>query len=129
MPPTKYWDPTKVGEQVQANVVFLTKLFDNVNQQALRDQLFAYDEAALRTALNTTHHIPVPADVKIMLVDIEYARTKSFGVINPAADKFYVLMLPPVPSRETSDPTKADYKRMQAWEGAWHHAIVDGYGM
>ena len=49
--------------------------------------------------------------------------------INPA-DDFYVLVLPPVPNNKpTADPTKKDYREDQAWEGAWHHATVDGYGM
>jgi hypothetical protein len=125
----KYWDEKKVGEQVQNNYTILSRLFDEPGQKAFRDALFAYPtEAALRAALNTDGVI-VDAGVRIMLVDIEYARTKTFGPINPATEDYYVLVLPPIPRRPTSDPTKADYKRDQAWEGAWHHAIVDGYGM
>ena len=66
--------------------------------------MFAHaTEAALRAALNT-EGIPVPANLKIMLVDIEYARTKTFGTINPATDDYYTLILPPIPRRQTSEP-------------------------
>ncbi len=126
---TKYWDPAKVGEQVQHNYAFLSKLFDDVGQKAFRDGLFAYGkEEDLRAAL-IAEGVPVGTDVRIMLVDIEYARTKSFGPIDAVNENFYLLTLPPVPRRPTTDASKADYKRMQAWEGAWHHAIVDGYGI
>src|SRR5215217_8605252 len=114
--PTKVYDETKVGAQVQTYYAFLEKLFDAVGQQAFRNGLFAYPtEAALRTALGL-EGIVVPANVRIMLVDIQYARTKDFG-IDPSKDDFYVLVLPPMPSRQTADATKKDYKEMQAWEG------------
>jgi hypothetical protein len=129
MPPAKYWDPLKVGEQVQANYAILTKLFDNGQGKQLRDQLFAYaTEPELRQALKDMG-VPLLENVRLMLVDIENARTKTFGAIDAANENFYVLTLPPVPRRPTADPGKQDHKRSQAWEGAWHHAIVDGYGM
>ena len=129
MPPAKYWDQMKVGEQVQHNYAFISKLFDDVGQKAFRDRLFAYaTEDELRAAL-IAEGIPLLDGVRLMMVDIENARTKTFGPIDAANENFYLLTLPPVPRRTTTDPTKADYKRNQAWEGAWHHAIVDGYGM
>ncbi|MGA7490609.1 MAG: hypothetical protein WBW74_27115, partial [Xanthobacteraceae bacterium] len=73
--------------------------------------------------------VPVVAGARIMLVDIENARTKTYGPIDAVNENFYLLTLPPVPRRPTSQSSKEDYKSMQAWEGAWHHAIVDGYGM
>src|SRR5262249_44211876 len=129
MPPAKYWDPTKVGEQVQHNYAFISKLFDDVGQKAFRDKLFAYPtEQDLRTAL-IAEGIPLLDGVRLMMVDIENARTKTFGPIDAANENFYLLTLPPVPRRPTTDPGGQDYKRMQTWEGAWHPAIVDGYGM
>jgi hypothetical protein len=130
MPPAKYWDPLKVGDQVQKNYDLLTTLFDTVQGKQLRDKLFAYaTEQELREELQRIS-VPLLDDVRVMLVDIENARTKTFDpAINPAVDKFYVLTLAPVPRRPTADAGAQDYKRMQAWEGAWHHAIVDGYGL
>ena len=46
MPPMKYHDPNKVGEQVQNNYVILSKLFDDVGQKAFRDKLFSYANRA-----------------------------------------------------------------------------------
>jgi hypothetical protein len=43
MPPTKYWDQTKVGEQVQHNYAFISKLFDDVGQKAFRDRVCVRD--------------------------------------------------------------------------------------
>jgi hypothetical protein len=129
MPPKKYHDPNTVGDQVQNNFAILSKLFDDVGQKAFRDKLFSYaTEAELRAALQA-EGVPVLPDVRLMLVDIENARTKTYGPIDAANEDFYILTLAPVPRRPTSEPSKADYKRMQAWEGAWHHAIVDGYGI
>jgi hypothetical protein len=125
MPPVKYFDQMLVGKQVQANYAVLQKLFDDNLQQGFRDTLFAYPtEAALRAAL-IAEGIPVTGTLRIMLVDIEYARTKTYGPINAATEDFYLLVLPPVPRRQTSP----GYKDMQTWEGAWHHAIVDSYGI
>jgi len=129
MPPAKYWDATKVGVQVQKTYDLLTTLFDDVKHKETRDKLFAFaTEQELREEL-VRLGIPLLDNVRLMLVDIENARTKTFGPIDAANEQFYVLTLPPVPRRPTADPGKQDYKRMQAWEGAWHHAIVDGYGM
>jgi hypothetical protein len=122
--PTKPYDEKKVGDQLQANYVFLEKLF-GTQQKAFRDRFFrCATEAKLRSALSR-EKIKVPSDVRIMLVDVEFARMKTFGSVNPRRDKFYILVMPPVPRRERTE----DYKEMQAWQGAWYHAIVDGYGM
>ena len=48
--------------------------------------------------------------------------------INPSNDYFYLLILPPVPNN-ANYAGQPGYKDMQAWESAWYHAIVDGYGM
>jgi hypothetical protein len=74
--------------------------------------------------------IGIPDDVRIMLVDIEAAAKKEYPpAIVPGTDKFYVLILPPVPRREKGNPGDDAYKEMQAWNSAWYHAINDGYGM
>jgi hypothetical protein len=129
--PTKPYYGAKIGQQVQTNYEFIEKLFDQKGQQAFRDSLFAHStEAALRAALATLG-VNVHAGVRLMVVDIQYARTKTYPpTIDPKKDDFYVLILPPVPmNKPTADPNRTDYIEDQAWEGAWHHAIVDGYGM
>ena len=129
MPPKKYHDPNTVGDQVQNNFTILSKLFDDVGQKAFRDKLFSYATVAeLGEALQAEGVLVLP-DVRLMLVDIENARTKTYGPIDAANEDFYILTLAPVSRRPTSEQSRADYKRMQAWEGAWHHAIVDGYGI
>ena len=127
--PTKPYDETKIGDQVQKNYAFLEELF-GPGHQAFRQTLWNADDATLRNTLRTRLGIDVPLTTRIMIVDIENARVKpASGDIDPNKDDFYVMVLAPVPRRATTDPTKKDYKEMQAWEGAWHHAIVDSYGM
>jgi hypothetical protein len=123
--PTKPHDEAKVGQVVQTNYQFLEKLFDTKEHQALRNRLFdCADEAALRLELST-EGLQVVAPIRILLVDIENARTKTHGgPIKPTED-WYVLVLPPVPRRELENV----YKRMQAWSGANYHASSDSYGM
>ena len=122
--PTKPYDEHKVGKQLQTNYAFLERLF-GPRQKAFRDRFFnCKNETALRRALGRAG-VKVTPGVRIMILDVEYARTKSFGVINPRRDNFYILVMPPVPRRKKSE----DYKDSQAWEGAWYHAIVDSYGM
>jgi hypothetical protein len=120
--PTK--DYSDIGKQVDANYDFLEKLFGS-RQRVFRNSFFnCKTEAALRSKLRR-HKVNVARGIKIMLVDVENARCFSFSKINPRRDRFYLLLMPPVPRRQKSE----DYKDDQSWEGAWHHAIVDGYGM
>ncbi len=122
--PTKPYDEDKVGQQVQMNYKFIDKLFGR-GQKAFRDRFFrCRTEAALRRALKR-EGVNVRPGVRLMILDVENARTKVFGTINPRRDNFYVMVMPPVPRRRKSE----DYKDSQAWEGAWYHAIVDSYGM
>jgi hypothetical protein len=124
--PTKPYDEERIGDHLQANYVFLEKLFDGRDGRELRRELWELDEGALRERINAELKLKIPRDVRIMLVDIENARAKPEpGDINPRTESFYVVVLPPVPRRERGHT----YKEMAAWEGAWHHAIVDGYGM
>ncbi len=131
--PTKPYDPADVKNQLGHNYDFTAKLFGQ-GQQAFRNTFFnCTTEAALR-ALLLAEKITVAADVRIMLVDVENARSKTFGPIDASNEKFYVLVMAPVPrgdGRPAANPPAVDpgYIDMQAWENAWYHAIVDGYGM
>jgi len=143
MPAVKPYDEHKVGEVAKTNYEVLETLFDLDDPpegKALRQQLFDQtSEASLRAVLNTAPwKIVVPDDVRLMVVDIENARTLTFRPaskkpgepdIDPS-EKFYVLVLPPVPlNRKTADPSRKDYKEAQAWAEAWYHATTDGHGM
>jgi len=127
--PKKPYYQAKVGQAIQTNYKFLADLWEGKPRgtpgQPLRDYLFTRPtEAAIRTAL-AAEGIEVPGPIRIMLVDIEHARTKVYGdPIKPTED-WYLLILPPVPRREPEEI----YKEMQAWRGAYYHASNDGYGM
>jgi len=122
--PTKPYAEYNVGATIQTNYAFLEELWGE-RGPALREELFARpSEASLRSLLGAWS-ITIADDVRIMLVDIESARVKTHGNINPATESFYVLVLPPVPRRESEEI----YKEMQAWTGAYYHAGSDGYGM
>lgn len=141
MPVRKPYDETKVGEVLQINYAFLTELWEEnltwgSGNQTLREFLFSLSEDNLRAELKTRWKIDLPPPpgstppVRIMLVDIQNGRAKApAGAFDPVRDHFYVLVMPPKPTRDASDPTKRDYKKMQVWNAAWYHAVNDGYGM
>ena len=125
--PAKPYPNGAVGTQAQANFELLQKLFSAASGQTTRDSLFACaSEEALRTTLGAAG-ITIPAPIRIILVDVENARMKDFGAARgaPTNEDFYMLVLPPVP-RRSGDPK---YVEAQTWEAAWHHAVVEGYGM
>jgi hypothetical protein len=74
---------------------------------------FAYaTEGELRAAL-IAEGIPLLDGVRLMLVDIENARTKTFGPIDAANENFYLLTLPrcpadrqPIRRKQTTSGTK-----------------------
>jgi hypothetical protein len=119
------------GKYLHENYDIVTKLFaDADGNKKFRDSFFnCKSEEELHQKLRD-NKIYVNPGVKIMIVDIQYARTKDFG-IDPVKDDFYVYILPPVPQRTTGDEKNPSegYKDTVAWEEAWHHAICDGYGM
>jgi hypothetical protein len=130
--PTKpYYSSATVGAYVQVNYDFLEDLWadslrpKDAPQTPLREYLFSLtNENALRAAL-LEEGIPVPSPIRIMLVDLERAKTKQFGSIDHKNEFFYVLVLPPVPRRDPGDV----YREEQAWWSAHYHASNDGYGM
>jgi hypothetical protein len=131
-PPSYY---SKAGTTTQVLYAFVQELFDATNGPALRNQLMtAHDEDEVRAILNS-RGIVIPrltgttgsAPVRIKIVDVQSARVwEQQPAIDPNNDFFHVLVMPPVPSNYAGQP---GYTDMQAWESAWYHAIVDGYGM
>ena len=101
----------------------------NPPTMTLRDYLFSQrSEEALRAAL-AEENILVDDDVRIMLLDVQTAKTKAFGEIDPKTEPFYVLVLPPKPldkNRQELEKARLDDK---AWASAWYHAGAYGYGM
>jgi len=122
--PADVYQPGQVGKAVQANYDFLNQLF-GANEKKFRDALFnCADENAARKML-ADNGLTVPPPIRIMLVDIQYARTKTWGKIDTDSEEWYVLVMAPKPQRKVN----ADYVDMQAWAAAWYHASNDGYGM
>jgi hypothetical protein len=122
------WDDTYVGENAQNIYNFLENLWsdDPSISGPLRDALRKIEsEADIRTFADAYLHITIPAQVRVTLVDIQEAETKSYGKINPEKEPFYVLVIPPKPSRSKTK----DYKDAQVSSEAWFHATTDGWGM
>jgi hypothetical protein len=113
-----------VGQQAQLFYNFLEAVYENPQ---VRIDLFAKpSEAAVKDYLQTTWGIIIPDEVRMMLVDIENAITKSY-INDPRKDPFYVMVIPPDLRKKPS--TDASYKEAQALSGAWFHATNDGWGM
>jgi hypothetical protein len=125
MPPTKPYSEYKVGEVAQANYKFFEDCFDPGNKP-FRDWFFdgATTEPQVRARLKA-YGLDIPEGIKLVVVDLQYARMKNWSLKKPEEEPFYEFILPPVPTRSTN----ADYVESQQWEEAWFHAIVDGYGM
>jgi hypothetical protein len=138
--PWKPYDEDTVGALTQALYRFLEyHLF--VQGNPVRGNLMqAYDENQLRVMLGN-YGIFIPpridpndansAPVRIMLVDIQTAtiwQDHTQPAINYQTDTFYVLVMPPIPSN-SHYAGQPGYQDMQAWQSAWYHAIVDGFGM
>jgi hypothetical protein len=122
------YDPAKMGTYVQRNYTFLKKLFDSTVGNpdvgvGLRQLLLNMSEPDLRARIKAELDLDIPANVRVMVVDIETGRANPCNMNQD--DTFYTFMLPPRPRKS---PTE-EHKEACAWEGAWHHAIVDGYGM
>lgn len=123
--PTKPDYTASIGGVTQTNYEFLMNKLWSSGGQAIRTQLTGTsDQAALRTLLRE-HKIEVEDGVRILIVDIENAKTNGFDQAG-ATDDFYVLVLPPTPRRH---PTEPHYKTSQAWTTAYYHAVNDSYGM
>jgi hypothetical protein len=136
--PWKPYNLGQVGVTTQTLYNFVQQLFGPGGNVIRNTLLAAANETQLRTLL-AGYGISLPANIggpgspppplRIMLVDIQSARCwqdPSLGPINPATDYFYVLVMPPVPTRYSGQP---GYEEMQALESAFYHAEVDGYGM
>ena len=124
MPP---WKPKyDVGAVVDNLKYFVDQLFDPQNQSAFRNQFFQHKHESVVRQLLADNKVIIPPDdgngnpVRIVIVDIQNARMWKADDFN-ANQLFYLLVMPPVPTYYDTE--------MQAWESAWYHAIVDGFGM
>jgi hypothetical protein len=124
--PTKPDLSRVIGTVTQQNYEFLKELWGS-NGPALRDMLVSAAKQDELRDLLVGWNIYVDSFVKVMIVDIENARTHTpEGPIDPMVDKFYVLVLPPVPRKHPKEP---GYGMSQGWSTAYYHAITDSYGM
>ena len=93
--PVKPYNPAKIGQEVQINYAFLEKLFGS-KQKAFRESFFKCKTLTdLRHKL-ARQNVIVKGRIRIILVDVENARMKSFGSIH---HDYYLLLMPPVPRR------------------------------
>jgi hypothetical protein len=115
----------RIGSVAQTNFVFLRKLWDPATGPQLRQQFIGANSQEALRALLTEHKIEFKANTRILVVDLENAKTNKLDV-DLGATNFYTLVLPPTPQRH---PTEPHYKEMQAWSAAYYHAINDSYGM
>ena len=139
MPPWKQY-PGTTGAEVDHLKYFVDRLFGipGNDPMAFRKQFFdipdsspdgLHGENVLRQMLADNQIIIPPDDgakppnpIHIVLVDVQTAHLKCYyKKFNAANDLFYLLVMPPIPTQYNAD--------MQAWESAWYHAIVDGFGM
>jgi hypothetical protein len=122
-------DDKYVGQSAQNIYNFLQKLWSDVSSisKPLRDALSNIEsETDIRNFAKDNLYITIPKEVRLILVDIQESKTKPYNPqINPATDPFYVLVIPPKPSRINTK----DYKDAQALSEAWFHATTDGWGM
>jgi hypothetical protein len=120
---------------------FRNKFFDDPNDEAnstLNEPIIRRMLRSHRIDIPETHTDPLDGqthNIRIVIVDIENARMASYKQkkvlpvpqdfgreeIHPT-DWFYLLVMPPV-------PRNSERKDVQTYESAWHHAIVDSYGM
>jgi hypothetical protein len=125
--PTKPEYP-ELGMLTQLNFNFLQELWGS-RGDALRNSLWekaeSDDEPGLRALLLKKWKVKVPTGLRLMLVDVKGARSHSF-VGNVRTEQFYVLVLPPRPTR---DPRNKNYNDQQCWNSAHYHAVNDSYGM
>jgi hypothetical protein len=121
------WNHEKsVDEVTMINHAFVKELWDGKRGQALRDSLFKQGNLTSLQAFLKKRGFRIAKAVQIVLVDIEGARTKNFPENINKSRPYYFLVLPPVPTRTTSNP---DYKVHQTAVEALFHASTDGYGM
>ena len=122
--PTKKDYAGMEGAVSQEYYAFLMNKLWQPNGRQLRDELITASQGQLKEVL-TANKIPFDPNVKIVVVDLETARTNGFAA-NPSQVNFYTLVLPPEPRRNGNEP---HYKTMQGWAAAYYHAINDSYGM
>ena len=133
--PYKEWEADEVGTYAQKNYDFTDRLFNTVRGQglpglkgaALRKRFWdCTKNDQLQSAIFDELGIDLPRDVLVAVCDVEVGDLKVINKIDPAANAYYLLVLPPNPRRY---PLDDNYLEDQALEDAWYHATVDGYGM
>src|SRR5262249_7902378 len=126
MPPSKPYNWDRTGEAAQNNYKFFEDCFDpdpKANKD-FRDWFFNSTEHEVMKELRDTYGLDIPADTKLVVVDLQWARLQKWDLDpNDKNQKFYQLIMPPRPTRWPDDKY---YVESQQWEESWFHAIVDG---
>jgi hypothetical protein len=127
--PYKPWSYADVGAYTQHNYAFVDTLFQDGPGEpnpGIRRSYRHYTGNQLRLQIQSDLGLTIPSDVKVGVFDIELAHFHNPEAINFSADAYYIMVLPPFPRQ---NPGNNVYIRDQAWQDAWYHAVVDGYGM
>jgi hypothetical protein len=111
-------------EHLEVNFKFVKKLWSEGGDDFVEGLFKSSDPDDLATKLQE-EGLKFPRKMQFVLIDVARGRTKSFPDSIDKRREWYVLVLPPKPSRST-DPQYID---LQAWSEASFHASNDGYGM
>lgn len=122
--PVKAEYSERIGSVAQVHFEFLVRKLWGAGGDALRQQFISTASQEGLKALLQEHKIEFPAGAQIMVVDLQNAKTNGLNAA-PTAD-YYILVLPPKPTRHGNEP---HYLEMQGWSAAYYHAINDSYGM
>lgn len=150
MPIDKPWDPATVGDKTIEYHSFARLLFGldpfpippviagNTN---VRDDLKAVSQQVgatdtdLRNAIKH-YKVNIPPTstrnnpLRIIVFDVE--RGDLYWAGNDprqGIQDYYVFVMPADPKGRPHGHNQPEYRDEQAWESAWYHAVVDGYGM
>lgn len=113
------------AKRVEQGFDFIQKLWSDTHGQSLRDELFKEQNLVDVQRVLAPLGFELPVDVQVVLVDVEGGRTKTYPDPIDKQGRWYVLVLPPRPTRSKD----SQYQDQIAWLEATFHASNDGYGM
>lgn len=119
------FDYTPDTKRIGQGFEFIQKLWSDTHGPSLRDALFKEQNLTDVQGVLAPLGFELPPDVQVILVDIEGGRTKTYPDPIDQAGRWYVLVLPPRPTRSQD----SHYRDQIAWLEATFHASNDGYGM
>lgn len=132
LPSTGPYKPTNydVWAQVAIYDAFVAKIFADMTYRAqFTDPNKTWTD--LYNLIKNDLGLDIGSGTKIFAVDIQTGATNVKGQndnnpIDPSKDRWYTLILPPLPVK---NPGNTAYMEAMKGEAAWHHTVVEGYGM